>query len=169
MIRFGSKKEERLSSKGKVSVWNVKFSPQIYASTNFAKATKKQKKTAPKNRFQHCYKRNKNKTKQNKHLKRRGVGNGIFWQGTFTGRMAQNQIIPSLCRAHSNDLAGKKEKYMYVFKRFDNSCTIRDMEEGCFTKCATLTAPSIASRSLLSSIISRLSITWNKKSRTKGY
>ena len=35
-------------------------------------------------------------------------------------------------------------------------------KEACFTKCATLTAPSIASRSLLSSIISRLSITWKK-------
>ena len=38
-------------------------------------------------------------------------------------------------------------------------CEIRNKKEACFTKCATLTAPSMVSRSLLSSIISRLSIT----------
>lgn len=85
MIRFGSKKEERLSSKGKVSVCNVRFSPQSYASTNFAKATKKTKKQQQQKIVFNIVTK-ETKTKQNKHLKEAGGGERIFLTGDVYGK-----------------------------------------------------------------------------------
>lgn len=86
MIRFGSKKEERLSSKGKVSVCNVRFSPQSYASTNFAKATKNKKNSNNKKSFPTLLqkKQKQNKTKQT--LKEAGGGERIFLTGDVYGK-----------------------------------------------------------------------------------